>query len=88
MHEEIGEAIGDDINEDEESAALDTHEDSVRKTLTLITRLTDTKTIHLNATALEEQIEELEVEVHAHPDILYTSTLQWLEDSRKSWKGL
>ena len=80
MHEDIAEVIGDDTNEDEESAVLDMHEDSVRKTLTLITRLIDTKTIHLDTMAL---IEELEAEVCTHPDNLYTSTLQRLEDNRK-----
>ena len=77
VHEDIAEAIGDDTNEDEESAVLDTHEDPIWKTLTLITRLIDTKTIHLDTMAL------MEAEVCTHPDNLYTSTLQRLEDNRK-----
>ena len=85
VHDEISELYPDKVNEEEEAFILKQHEDAVNKTLSLIIRLIDIRTLHMKATNLDLQLEDLETTSEATPCKNYSGAVQ---ESKEELKDL
>ena len=78
VHAEIS-AMGEgDLGPEEEQDVLDQFEESAERTLSLIKRLIDIRSVHSQVTDLEYELEDLEGKVAANPDRDYTASIQLL----------
>ena len=63
MHEELLETYADEIEEEQESEALDAHEDNVAETLSLITHLIELKNVHMRIADFNRLLAALETKI-------------------------
>ena len=79
LHDQLFEQYLDRINVDQELQALDSHEDNVAETLSVLQRLIDMKTIYMDATYFDDDLKNLEEEFEAAPDITYPDAMKRLD---------
>ena len=64
---------------DQELQTLDSHEDNVAETLSVLQRLIDMKTIYMDATYFDDDLKNLDEEFEAAPDITYPDAMKRLD---------
>ena len=84
VHQELLDFHAEEVDEELEMEALDSHEDTVTETLSIIQSLMDLKTIHMDASNLDRKLVDLEEEMLANPDVVYPDMRKKLEDKLAS----
>ena len=86
IHEEISLAGEGILSPEEELETLDTFEDSVERTSSLLTRLIAIQTLSNLSSEIQFDLEELYSKMQAHPDRDYSATLSTITTTLKDLK--
>ena len=86
IHEEISLAGEGTLSPEEEQETLETFEDSVERTRSLLTRLIAIQTLSNLSSEIQFDLEELDSKMQAHPDRDYSATLSTITTTLKELK--
>jgi len=81
LHQNIMETYATDIDEDQEFKTLDSHEETVALTLSILQRLVDLKSVHMDAFNFDEKLANLEDKISDNPELSYPDAMKRLEDT-------
>ena len=83
VHERLSETFPEDINEEEEMAAREQHDNSVSQVISILEQMLTLRTLHRNATELNRRLKELESEMTDNPDQSYAAGLHDIKEELK-----
>ena len=86
IHEEISLAGEGTLSPEEEQETLETFEDSVERSRSLLTRLIAIQTLSNLSSEIQFDLEELDSKMQAHPDRDYSATLSTITTTLKELK--
>ncbi len=81
VHQNLLETHATEVDDEQEMRTLDSHEESVALTLSILQRLVDLKSVHMEACNFDEKLANLEAKIATNPELSYPDALKKLENT-------